>query len=130
MPKPTADHVDINTRFNQVDGACVTEDMRTYLFLGGKVIELCRMPPHDLVDAGSGEGLSSRGCENRALCHGLLVEGRNQGAQQFSGLTPEWASPPLVALAVKTDTWMLAQIKMPNPQIGHLLYTRSSVVQE
>ena len=87
------------------------------------------MTPHDLVDAEAREWLSVRR-EDRRLRRRWWVQRLEQRGQQRRRLMPEWAGPPLVALAVQTDEWVVTEIEVFNTKIGGLLNPRSGVVEE
>lgn len=57
------------------------------------------------------------------------LEYYQQGASSRA-VSSQWAGAPLIAFAVQTCTRWASQVEMFDAQIGHLLYARSSVIQQ
>ena len=129
MTEPAADHVHLDASLEEVDGRGVAEDMRADAAAGAGVVEAGGVAAHDLVDAEAGE--RSPACREDRGCGAGCRAGRlEQRAEQFGGLSPQRAGPPLVALAVQADHRVLAQIEVPGPEIGRLLHPCPGVVEE
>src|SRR6266705_594181 len=107
----------------------MAEDVRADAAAGAGIVEAGGVAAHDLVDAEAGERLPA--CREDRGCGAGCRAGRlEQRAEQFGGLPPQRAGPPLVALAVQADHRVLPQIEMPGPEIGRLLRPCPGVVEE
>lgn len=88
------------------------------------------MTASDLVDAGSCQGTTVAGNEDRTVgCTqlSLLLE---ELFEKRSGLCPKGAGPPFVALAMKANTRLVAKVQIRHTKLSHLLHTGACVIEE
>ena len=132
MAEPAADHVDVDSGFQEVDGRRVSEDMRADVASGrpAEAVQVAGVATHDLVDAEACEGTLAAGHEDGHRSRWRGPSGLEQVLQQLSRLRPEWTGPPLVTLAVQTDTGLALQVEVRDAQVGDLLHAGAGVVEQ
>ena len=132
MPEPAANDIDLDAGLKEMDSRGVAEDVRRNVTASGACIDLepSDVAANDLVDAEARQGTPRVPDEHRLVgaCDRAAVV--DEESQLARGLLPEWAGPPLVALAVQVDARRGPELNVGRAEVGNLLDARTGIVEE
>jgi len=130
VPQPPADDIHLDARLKQVDRGRVAKDMRTDVPPLAARTKLLRVTTDELVHPEPRKRDRETRGEDRMVWWQRRRRVRAQTVELLSRLGPEWARPPLVALAMEANAGGRLQIEIPPSEIHGLLHAGAGVIEE